>query len=283
MQTISKATVKYRRPLNTEQVSVLNWLYNVRFSTCQQVGSYLRRDSLNVIYTKMRILEEQGFISKRYDKSYKLPARPAEYYLTPKGARKLEELKPKSTNAWAIRSLYKNKRVSQDFLDHCLKVTETILQLKSLYGDKLSVYTKSYMVQYNNYPTWTPDLYLTLPVSGQEQPHGYFLDIWDSTKPFFVSIRKASNYLKFSESGDWLEDTDFPAVLAICETDRTQKKLNRHMKRMLDEYGVYEVVCATTTCEQFVAATKPTEKLWLKVDPYDDPIKETLKSLFVTP
>lgn len=73
--------------------------------------------------------------------------------------------------------------------------------------------TKTYMVQFSEYPSWTPDLYLQYHPT-KNTTHHYFLDIWDGTKPFFVSVRKTRNYVNFKESGDWIEDTPFPAILA---------------------------------------------------------------------
>lgn len=276
--------VKYRRPLNEQQIKVLHWLYHVRFSTCKQVAKHLRKTDHKTIQNKLQILEQQGFIGKRYDKSYKLQGRPAEYYLTPKGARELDKRKPDTTNTWAVKALYKNKTVSDEFLAHCINVTETMFLLQSLYGDKLYIFPKSHMVQYGHYPSWTPDLYLTLKVPGKEQRQAYFLDIWDSIKPFFVSVRKSRNYLIFNDSGDWLADRDYPAILAICEGEKSQKKLNRQIKRMLDDTGEYDAIFGTTTTQQLMQAEKPTEKIWTKIG-YDDEglEKASLRAITVTP
>jgi DNA-binding HxlR family transcriptional regulator len=100
------AEPKYRRPLNPEQLAVLDWLYKVRFSSSKQIAKYLLKPNQKTIQNKLQILEERGFIGKHYDKSYKLAGRPAEYFLTPQGAR---QLPADSTNEWAIKALYKTK------------------------------------------------------------------------------------------------------------------------------------------------------------------------------
>lgn len=279
---MSKDNVKYRRPLNTEQVRVIGLLYWYRFCTAKQLAWFLQKSSHKAIQDKLQILEDQGLIGKRYDKSYKLAGRPAEYYATPKGAREHEKLKPNMMNAWAIKSLYKNKTVSQDFLTHSINVTETALQLKGIYAEKLQRFTKSYMVKYSNFPTWYPDLYLKLPIASSKEQKHYFLDVWDGTKPFFISVRKTRNYVNFKDSGDWLEDEPYPAILAVCEDEREQKKLNRQMKRILAEAWDDELIFATTTKQQLAAATKPTDKIWLRIELDDEPTKSTLSSLFVT-
>ena len=202
---VTVGTVTYRRPLNSQQLKTLHLLYWYRFCTAKQLAHSLSKPSHKAIQNKLQILEAQGFIGKRYDKSYKLAGRPAEYYITPKGARELEKAKPGTTNQWATKSLYKNKTVSDDFLRHCITVTEVSQRLRDIYGDssKLLRFSKSYMAQYDYYPKWTPDLHLEVPKKGSTPARRYFLDVWDGTKPFFVSVRKTRNYVSFKESDEW--------------------------------------------------------------------------------
>jgi DNA-binding PadR family transcriptional regulator len=258
--------VKYRRPLNKQQIRTLHLLYWYRFCTAKQLAHSFKKPIPKAIQNKLQILEEQQLIGKRYEKSYKLAGRPAEYYITPKGARALEKAQPNTTNQWATKSLYKNKTVSDDFLRHTIAVTDAAKRLRAIYGDKVEILTKSYMAQFNSYPTWTPDLHIKIPAHGETPTKHYFIDIWDGTKPFFVSVRKTRNYVNFKESGDWEEDEQFPAVLAICKTLQLQKKLNRQMKRVLSDAWDDELVFATTTKQLLETATKPTDKVWSKID-----------------
>lgn len=280
--------VKYRRPLNGQQLKTLHLLYWYRFCTSKQLARSLDKSSHKAIQNKLKILETQGLIGKRYDKSYKLAGRSAEYYITPKGARELEKLKPGTTNQWATKSLYKNKTVSDDFLRHCVTVTEISQRLRDIYGggDKLRRFSKSSMAQYSHYPTWTPDLHLEIPGSDQIPAKHYFLDVWDDTKPFFVSVRKTRNYVNFKDSGgkdgnEWQEDEQYPAILAICEDERAQKKLNRQMKRILDEAWDDELIFATTTADKLQEAIKPADKIWSRILTEDSPETVSLRGLLV--
>ena len=252
---------KYRRPLNKQQVRTLHLLYWYRFCTAKQLAHSFKKPSPKAIQNKLQILEEQQLIGKRYDKSYKLAGRPAEYYITPKGARVLEAAQPNTTNQWATKSLYKNKTVSDDFLRHTIAVTDTSKRLRTLYGEKVEILTKNYMAQFGFYPTWAPDLHVKIPARGETPAKHYFIDIWDGTKPFFVSVRKTRNYVNFKERGDWEEDEQFPAILAICETAQLQKKLNRQMKRILNDAWDDELTFGTTTKQFLYEATKPTDTI----------------------
>jgi DNA-binding HxlR family transcriptional regulator len=267
--TISMTVARYRRPLNQEQIAVLEWLYKYRFSTSKQIAKHLCKPSHKAIQNKLQILEEQALINKRYEPSYKLAGRPAEYFLTPKGARQLPAY---SINEWALKALYKNKTVSPDFIVHCLNVADIALQLQALYGDNIRLFTKSAMVAYDYFPSWPPDLFLSLKArTSREAPRRYFLDVWDSTAPFFVSVRKARNYITYSEDGDWPSDEyALPTVLAICQDTKTQQKLARQIRRALEEKDMTdEIVFAATTREQLNTAKK-TMRLWRKIDDEDE-------------
>lgn len=278
---MNKAAVKYRRPLNSEQLVVLSLLYRFRFGTSEYIARYLGKTSTKVVQKKLKILEDQEFVAKRYDSSYKLQGKPAEYYLTPKGARQLkartddaklaDQVTPQGT-----KNLYKNPIVSADFMAHCLNILSVAIQIKELYGDKLTVFTRMQLIPYGYFPSWRPDLLLSFKTTAkstgkQHKKKQYFLDIWDGTRPFFVSVRKARSYLTYAEEGDWPTDqVDFPCILMICENDKSQKKLNRQIRKALDESYEDEVVFGTTAMQQFIESEKITEKLWQKADNPDE-------------
>mgnify|MGYP000332905206 CR=1 FL=1 len=277
--------VKYRRPLNKQQLTVLGSLYWYRFCTSKQLAISLDKSSHKTIQNKLQILEAQGLIGKRYGKSYKLAGRPAEYFITPKGARALENAFPGATNTRATRSLYKNQTVSDDFVTHCIAIRETAIRLCDIYSEqktkKLRRISKSHMAKYDTYPAWSPDLHLQYEPTNDTSYH-YFLDIWDGTKPFFVMVRKAQNYVKFKKEGRWPATTTFPATLAICEDKRTQTKLNRQMKRILSDTWDDKLIFATTTKQLLHEATKPADEIWSKVDDYGEAQLSSLKGLFLS-
>ncbi len=261
---------KYHRPLSSEQLAVLHWLYKSRFSTSKQIAKHLLKSNHKGIQNKLQILEEQGYIGKHYDKSYKLAGRAAEYFLTPKGAR---QLPADSINEWALKSLYKNKTVSPEFITHCLNVADIALQLQVIYGDKLGIFTRSHMAAYDYFPSWSPDLFLNLKVGNTRRR--YFLDVLDDTKPFFVGVRKVRNYINYAADGDWPHDEagDLPTVLTICNDEQTQKKLNKQILYALDDTD--DITFATTTQEQLGAAAA-TSKPWHKITEDGEPARISL-------
>jgi len=281
MSVNSDSDVKYRRSLNSDQVKVLEWLYRVRFSASKQIAVMLKKSSHKAIQNKLQILEEQGLIGKRYDKSYKLAGRAAEYYLTPNGARKLQEYYINSNDLDSlaesvIKSLYKNKSVSDGFVLHCLLIADAVRTLKNLYDDKISIYSQAIISGYEQFPTWKPDLYLRLKTTNETRH--YMLDIWDDSRPFFVSVRKVRNYLNHQEDGGWTDDDEYPAILAACRDQKAQKKLNKQIQKALDDSDNDEMIFATTTLAKLESATKMTDEVWSKISVDGDielcPLKE---------
>ncbi len=169
--------------------------------------------------------------------------------------------------------------MSDDFLRHTIAVTDAAKRLRAAYGSKVEILTKSYMAQFDFYPKWASDLHVKIPAHSEVPAKHYFIDIWDGTKPFFVSVRKTRNYVNFKESGDWEEDERFPTILAICESVQIQKKLNRQMKRILSDAWDDELIFATTTKQLLTEATKPMDKIWSRIDADDTPELTTLKTL----
>ncbi|NCU37987.1 hypothetical protein EOL96_02940 [Candidatus Saccharibacteria bacterium] len=256
---------KYRRPLNSEQVAVLDWLYSVRFSTSKQIARRLHKPSHKTIQNKLQILETRGFICKHYDTTYKLAGRSAEYFITPKGAR---QLPPDDRNESATKALYKNKTVSPEFITHCLNVADTVLTLQAIYGDQLRLFTSSQLAPYEYFPTWKPDLFLSFKGASDKKPRRYFLDVWDDTKPFFVGVRKARNYINYATDGDWpYEHGELPTVLALCLDEQTQKKLNRQIHRAIEEEDIWDEITFATTREQLDGLTSTVrKKIWQRIE-----------------
>jgi len=79
---LNKPEPKYRKQLNQEQIAVLQMLYRFRFASNEQVAKFQEKPGSKAVQKRLKILEDQGLIAKRYDKSYKLQGKPAAYYLT---------------------------------------------------------------------------------------------------------------------------------------------------------------------------------------------------------
>ena len=146
----------YRRPLNKQQRDILALLARFRFGTSTLFSQSLHR-SKRYTHERLRILVEQEYIGKRYDNSYKLAGRSAEYYLLPRGIEILLEdtdLSPK-----VLQLLAKDVNASDRFIRHCLSIFAANIQLEAVYGNELHYRTRSDYYANTLFPRPLPDGY----------------------------------------------------------------------------------------------------------------------------
>ena len=220
---------KYRRPLNDEQIEVLNLLYKFRFTTSDLLAQYFNKKNGMYVYKRLKILQDQGYIGKRFDSSYRIQGKPAAYYLLPAGLKKLNERRTaKSKNALGASWLYKDTRVGDVFVQHCLSIFGIYCTLKAEYGDCLRFFTKSQLGKYDYFSDFTPSVYILISKDGAE--HDFFLEYLQSSKPFFAILQRLKGYAEYADSGEWEAGTGstFPIVLLICDN---KKLVSLLMKR----------------------------------------------------
>lgn len=122
--------VKYRRPLNKDQIHLINLFYKFRYINTRQLTEYLGKNP-RIINGRLNILLDQGYIDRFYDKSYKLKGKPAIYYLLPKS---LSFLRTQPYfNHYAIFIHYRNKASSKALINHYIKVFDIYQELKDKY------------------------------------------------------------------------------------------------------------------------------------------------------
>lgn len=257
---------KHRRKLNDEQLGVLKLLYKFRFGTNELFAEYFGKKDRSFVFKRLKILHEQGLVGKRFDGSYRLQGKSAAYYLTPDGARRLQEACDIQVN---IKGIYKDKNVSEHFVERSLNLFAIRNQLHKQYGDDLKFFTKANMnhEEYDYFPQPLPDAYIRL------DNKQFFLDVYYADQPNVVAVSRMKQYVKYEESDEWsATDTDLPVVLAICESAGLAKRVQRYMKKSIRESWDSEVVYALTTKPELMSgeqavwhrADEPDEKLSLQ-------------------
>jgi hypothetical protein len=239
-----KQTPKYRKQLNENQIKVLKLLFKFRFGSGELLAQSFGKQRATDIYRRLRILEDQGLIAKRYEPSYKLLGKPAAYYLLPAGARALQQHDPKIEIN--IKTIYKDKSVSEQFIRYCLDIFAVYLQLQAKYGDKLKFFTKSQLAKYDYFPEKLPDAYMRLKTGDGEKQ--FFLDIYHDDQPFFTALRRVKQYIDYSEEADWsVTETDFPTILAVCESTSLLKRLRKRIPRLVNDSWEEDMQFALST------------------------------------
>jgi DNA-binding PadR family transcriptional regulator len=225
------------RKLNDDQQAILKLLLKFRFITRQSITKLFANSHPGMdVYRKLQVLEKRGLIAKRFESSYRLLGKPAAYYLLPEGARKLHEDKKTEEPTIRIKSIYKDKSVSEQFIQECLDILGVYIAFRSHRPD-IKFFTKADLnhEDYEYFPQPLPDAYVKL----QDGKH-FFLQIHHAHQPFFVAARAAKRYMEYFENGVW-DDTGtyFPTILFVVDSPNIQKRLHKFISKNIEDISIY--------------------------------------------
>lgn len=281
----NKPEPKYRKKLNQGQVEVLQVLYGFRFASSEQIAQFQVKPNAKAIQKRLKILEDQGLITKRYDKSYKLQGKPAAYYLTPTGARAFAaNIERKPDEPLNMKRLYTSKGASEGFITHCRNVLSVYLALKALHPKQgeLIYFTKNQLnyEKYDDYfPSQRQDAYIHIR-KGQADRH-FLLDIFEDSQPFFVLIRRIKKYLDYSSGGDWEAHCDIPlTILMVVEGKSVHKRLRKRLAYELRQS--YEELKFATARLEHVLDPQYKSRVWFPIDEEGDDQDEPIKAMTLT-
>ena len=251
-------------PINSNQIRTLKLIYKFRFITLEQLRLYKHEKSLTGVYRTIKSLEDQGYIDSKYSRSYKLLGKGARYYLSAKGIKYLKQ--EKGINHDVLHSMYKNKSVSETFIDHNLDVFSALLSLRSQYPDTFTFFTKYEIAGYDYFPKPAPDLYLKRSSPETNSTNHYLLDIFSDSQ-FFVIKKRFDIYLEHFETGDWesVNKSVYPTLLFVCPNARLEDRLNKHMERILDSAGIDDLFIYTSTTNTLLKSDSINTSIWSSV------------------
>ncbi len=232
--TIMNTEPKYRRPLNNQQLQLLKTLYKFRCATTGLIAETQGAKYIRVILGRLQVLEDQGYIGKKYDSSYKIERKPASYHLLIKGIRIVKTLP--GINQAAIKSLYYDRTASDEQIEHYLRVFQLYNNIKLAYPDQFKFYSKTELIGKDYVPAPIPDALLTRKKPSNTKPNDFFLDSIEQSLSYKLLISRIRKYVAFAESEAWekKKQKDFPTLIFVCENELVQKRVSFQMKKTLD-------------------------------------------------
>lgn len=216
----------YRRPLNEQQRDILALLARFRFGTSALLSSFFNT-SQRYTHERLRILIEQEYIGKRYDKSYKLAGSPAEYYLLTKGIEVLA--KDNNYSSRMLKLLAKDVNASDRFIRHCLSICAANVQLQNLYGEALQYRTRSDYFANELFPRPLPDAYAF--IEKQSKRTHFFVECFDGTMPESVMRAVILKHIEFYDNDNWASDVPYPTTVLICRDERLKTKVEKWVQK----------------------------------------------------
>lgn len=225
--------------LNSKQLSILNTLYRFRFGTTELLANALNVKTKNKMNERLKVLLDQEYIGRHYEPEYRLLRKHATYFLLPKGIKALRQYDEK-TAVSVLHNIHKDKTASEQFINHSLAIFSVFCELNMKYGETLRFFTKSQLSKYEYFPNPLPDAYIRIQTKNEKIQ--YFLEMLQTDRPFFVSIRKIKHHMTYSESGEWDDTgTTLPAVLLICDSETLKKRIDKQLLRFEDDINSEEL------------------------------------------
>jgi DNA-binding PadR family transcriptional regulator len=252
---------KYRRPLSSSQIDLLLALYKFRFVSTDLLAGLTGKDR-STIYESLYVLVNQGYIGKRYDKTYRFAQKPATYFLIARGIRYLREHnKQANLSQTVLRNYYKNKNAAQTIIDHCLEVIAIYIALQKQYPNVFNIFTKADCHDDDWLINPLPDLYLERKHFKDDKTNRYMLEIVEAGLYRWQLIKRLRAYQNHCDE-EWDEDKRgvYPDVLLVTRNNRTELRLQGFIENMLQDFKLY-----TTTVDKLFTADKNHQAVWMEV------------------
>lgn len=256
-----------RSALKQGQIDILELLYKYRFGSRQLVADSLNIKAGSSLYEKLNVLMKHGLVAKRHEKRLKLQGIPAAYYLTPKGLRTLQELDGHGYITEAIiKSSYRDKVVSQAFVNHTLLVYQHTNALQRHYQG-LKAFLRRDMSRYSYFPDSPPDAFLSLKVG--DTPKRFFLDVIPDSLPRNLLDRRVTGYAEFFDEGGWdVTNSELPSLLFIAEAKKAETRIRRAVRAALARADLDEDLEVYTTTAAALEAD--SNVIWTHIDDSDE-------------
>ena len=263
-----KQTNNKRLVLKKGQIAILEALYECRFCSCRLLADSLGITSLSNLHEKLNVLMKHGFVDRRYDKSFRLRGMPAAYYVTPKGLRQLQLIhgRERVTDA-IVKAGYRDRVVSQAFVNHTVRVCAYINQLQHRYP-LLEVLLRREMMLCSYVPANPPDAFLLLRVNdGIRQ---FFFDVVSKDMLPSTINRRIVGYMSFFDSGGWNEaNSDMPKLLLLLEDTAMKRRLERIARAIRSRFDLDDEI------EIYIAMAEDLlngdTAIWLSIDETSEP------------
>jgi hypothetical protein len=257
-------TVKDRK-LTQVQLDLLMLLYKFRFGTSSLLAVSSGKKDDKFISPRLKLLLSNCYIGRNYDKSYIKLAKPASFYLLPKALRALREITyPEGLDDQAIKSSYKDKTASKQFIERSLNLYAIYNMLTGLHKG-LQMFLKRELAdnEYSYFPNPLPDAFLLL--NKQESTCYFFADYFEvGTQPLPLDYR-LRKYVTYHENNEWaVTGLPFPTVLCIAEDARTERLVQRQANRVLSRSDT-DITISTTTLKELLASQDASDPLWSDV------------------
>ncbi|OYW85663.1 hypothetical protein B7Z17_01890 [Candidatus Saccharibacteria bacterium 32-49-10] len=146
--------------LTGQQQRILKLLFKFRFVSAGLLAMVMgiRREG---VYQVLEQLVSKGLVTKVYKEEWRIDRKPAYYYLNKSGVtvtRKVMDVKES-----VVHALYKNDEMTNDFVEHSLKLIQCYVSIMQHLPDGSDIFSKTEINRFKQFPKNRPDLYIRTP------------------------------------------------------------------------------------------------------------------------
>src|SRR3989344_8876717 len=249
--------------INNQQTQILFLLYKFRFLTINQLLKYFNHKYPSRIRTWLTELVELKYISAIMDDAN--PTKFFIYCLSTKAKYILQ--KNEDCNKDFLERLYKEKKLKDKFINHCLFILDIYFYFLSQLevGATLHFLTQQDLIGYDFFPEELPDAYIA--VETKDGTDKYFLDLFDEYRNYTGVIRfTVRKYLDYNMGGSWQANTQnspFPSILFVMPNESRKKFAFMYGRAKLAKS--YEDISLFTTTQDSIRFAKDKTNIWTEV------------------
>ncbi|MDD2823160.1 MAG: replication-relaxation family protein [Candidatus Daviesbacteria bacterium] len=242
-------------PITNKQKLILLILYKFRFLTILQLQKYFKHKDPHRIKAWLKDLKEKGYAYAITDS--KNITKPYIYCLAAKSRYFLQE---EGCNEDFLSRIYKEKKLTGTFINHCLFIVDIYLFFSSQQenNSKLNFCTKQDLMGFDYLPE---DLDAYIEVDGKDR---YFLELFDEYRQAPGEARFAvRKYIEYSEEGSWQANTEnsaFPTLLFVVADERRRKHLYMYGKAKLAK--TFQDIPLFLTTQDAIRFSKDKTNIW---------------------
>jgi predicted transcriptional regulator len=240
---MKRAETKTRYKISNSQTSLLIALFKYRFLTSDLLAALLKKDR-STIYERLAVLVDQGYVTKKYESTYRIDRRPASYYLAPAGIRYL-----KARGYERTQIHYKNKDLSESQIDEYYRYPRLSLAIHKNYPEMYRTISK-YQLDPENYIKPMP--WLLIEADDDNAPD-FFVEYIPAGEPSWIIRRRINQHIEYADEE---ADYTYPYLLLVAGNDNTEKRIVKLSTDLIWDSEVY-----TTTEERLLGGEKD---VWLR-------------------
>lgn len=213
-----------------QQQRVLQLLFKFRFVSTVSLAMVMGIRKAST-YEVLEQLVAKGLVTKVYKPEYRIDRRPGYYYLNKAGVtavRKLMDVKES-----VVHTLYKNDEMADDFIQHCMKMTDCYVGIMKHLPEGSDIFSKSEINRFKQFPKNRPDLYVRTS-DGKEA-----IVVVVDDKPGYIIRKRFDEIVDHSEQEGW-PDGDYPHICFVLKDERAKFSFLYNAHKKLEGMGMEE-------------------------------------------